>query len=263
MPRKNTLPASELEILARLQSSRRALEMPRRLFAKAAGLDSSTIVRLELGRMPLRYGVARALCSTHSIDPEWLATGEGSPQTAFGLPFANQVKADENALFSDVFKNILSPARWEKQNETADIRYGRGLVAEFWSEVIDSAFEKAPLGNVVALDHEIRNILQNLVGPVPDHPQIRNFLKHLAGKKHLTHPTTSAKTEFVQDQWHRLKARINKATDKPGSKSALAKFLGVDLTQLSKWLTDSKMAREPGADYTLKMLHWVQERESQ
>ena len=83
-------------------------------------------------------------------------------------------------------------------------------------------------------------------------------------KRMLTETATRDKTIGVQNQWYRLKQRIQKVTESPGGKSALAKFLGVDLTQLSKWLTDSKKsAREPGADYTLKMLQWVQERESQ
>jgi DNA-binding XRE family transcriptional regulator len=79
----------------------------------------------------------------------------------------------------------------------------------------------------------------------------------------LTNKTTYGKKDGVKNQWQKLKRKIQKAVSKPGSKSTLAKFLGVDLTQLSKWLTDSKAAREPGAEYTLQMLHWVEHQERQ
>jgi transcriptional regulator with XRE-family HTH domain len=79
----------------------------------------------------------------------------------------------------------------------------------------------------------------------------------------LTNPAISAKLAGVKNQWTELKRRIQKAACNPGTKTTLANFLRVDLTQLSKWLTDSKSAREPGADYTLKMLHWVEQIERQ
>lgn len=268
MPRKSALPAVELEILARLKSSRLSLELPRRLFAKAAGVDSSIIVRLELHRMPLRFGIGRALCDAHSINPEWLATGEGSPQTAFGMPFLSDFEADENALFSTTVKKALSDesAAWWNERETKSSNsFARGMLGEFWSQVIDQAFEKVPDKKLNVLDAQMRAVLEEIVGRAPDHPALKHWRQQFPQISHLTDKTTSAQGEPVMpNQWNRLKARIQKSTAKlPGGKSALAKFLGVDLTQLSKWLTDSEKAREPGADYTLKMLHWVQEHESQ
>lgn len=73
----------------------------------------------------------------------------------------------------------------------------------------------------------------------------------------LTYKSMSVQDEDVKGKWLNLKKQIQKATTDAGSKSKLAKFLGVDLTQLSKWLTDSDSAREPGAEYTLQMQSWV------
>lgn len=265
MPRKSPLSPEELEILSRLKAVRRNLELPRRLFAKRATLDSSIIIRLELGRMPLRFGIARALCNAHSIDAEWLATGEGSMHTPFGMATVNQIRADENALFSEVFKNTISPSLWDANTESPLNSIGRAMLGDEWSQWVSSAFEKAPIENLNALDSQLRTVLETLVGPVAEFPKPRQWLRQLAAqKKKLTKATTPVKDESVHNQWHGLKSRIQKTTAKiPGGKSTLAKFLGVDLTQLSKWLTDSKSAREPGADYTLKMLQWVQEHESQ
>ncbi len=58
----------------------------------------------------------------------------------------------------------------------------------------------------------------------------------------------------------KLKKELQNATTDSGSRSKLANYLSVDLTQLSKWLTDADSAREPGAEYTLKdKLHWVKQ----
>ena len=62
----------------------------------------------------------------------------------------------------------------------------------------------------------------------------------------------------VKNQWPALKRRLQKATAEAGLKSKLADFLRVDLTRVSQWLTDAKSAREPGAEYALQMLHWVE-----
>jgi len=256
-----------MEILARLKQCRRSLELPRRLFAKAAGLDSSIIVRLELERMPLRFGIGRALCNAHSINPEWLATGEGDPAAAFGLPFVDKIQTNEDALFSSVLKEACTAdflektdvvARWKDSSSS----FARGQLVDFWGDVIQQAFEKVPGEKMNMLDAKIRAVLERIIGRVPDHPAVKKWRQHFPKNNDLTKRVNPAKHEPVQNLWAGLKARIQKATASPGEKSALAEFLGVDLTQVSRWLSP-KTKREPGADYTLKMLHWVQERESQ
>jgi hypothetical protein len=67
----------------------------------------------------------------------------------------------------------------------------------------------------------------------------------------------------VKGQWPGLKRKLQEATAHPGSKSKLAKFLKVDLSRVSQWLSDAKGAREPGAEYALQMLYWVEHPECQ
>jgi hypothetical protein len=81
----------------------------------------------------------------------------------------------------------------------------------------------------------------------------------LLKKKDLTKTATSISIAGVKPLWPALKQRLQTATAKTGKKSELAKFLKVDLTRVSQWLTDKKSAREPGAEYTLLMLHWVEQ----
>jgi hypothetical protein len=86
-----------------------------------------------------------------------------------------------------------------------------------------------------------------------------------ADKNDLTNKATSSNIADVkvQPQWPALKRRLQEATAKAGSKSKLAKFLKVDLTRVSQWLSDSENAREPGAEYALRMLFWVEHPEVQ
>jgi hypothetical protein len=67
----------------------------------------------------------------------------------------------------------------------------------------------------------------------------------------------------IAPQWPELKQRLQKATEPVGLKPALAKALGVDPTRISQWLSESKNAREPGGDYALRMLKWVEHQEHQ
>lgn len=55
-----------------------------------------------------------------------------------------------------------------------------------------------------------------------------------------------------------LLERLREATTESGSKSALAEFLGVPLASVSRWLSGE---REPGGEYVLQMLQWVEQQE--
>jgi hypothetical protein len=82
-------------------------------------------------------------------------------------------------------------------------------------------------------------------------------------KSDLTNKSNEHKVIDVKAQWPVLKRKLQEATSVPGTKSKLAKFLGVDLTRISQWLSDSKKSREPGAEYALQMLYWVEHPEVQ
>lgn len=80
-----------------------------------------------------------------------------------------------------------------------------------------------------------------------------------AEKTRLTKKATSENIADVNipPQWPMLKKQLQEATAKVGYKSKLAQFLKVDLTRISQWLSDAKNAREPGAEYALRMRYWV------
>ena len=55
-----------------------------------------------------------------------------------------------------------------------------------------------------------------------------------------------------------FRERLKKALAERGRKTALAKLLGVPLASVSQWLSGE---REPGGEYTLKLLRWVEQQE--
>jgi len=76
--------------------------------------------------------------------------------------------------------------------------------------------------------------------------------------KGLTKWQTCESIPDVKNLWPELKLRLKSVTKKAGKKSELANFLKVDLTMVSRWLSDKDSTREPGAEYTLRMLKWVE-----
>ena len=74
--RKSKLPASELEVCARLRHAREEiLGMTQAGCARQINLDRTTLANYETGRTPLRYEIALRFCRQFIICEEWLATG--------------------------------------------------------------------------------------------------------------------------------------------------------------------------------------------
>ena len=76
----------------------------------------------------------------------------------------------------------------------------------------------------------------------------------------LTEPLSAAKLVPVKSQLDNLLAGLDRLVKEPGSKTALADFLGAPLASVSRWLSGK---REPGREITLKMLRWVEQQERQ
>jgi transcriptional regulator with XRE-family HTH domain len=109
VPRKNPLSKRELSICTRLKEFRADIRYPRRLFANHAGLDSSTIVRIELGRAPLRYDAARRICDIFSVNPAWLAKGGQAPRRLWRkMPAAQELGIGPDATFSEAYDKHLA-----------------------------------------------------------------------------------------------------------------------------------------------------------
>lgn len=79
-------------------------------------------------------------------------------------------------------------------------------------------------------------------------------------KMELTDVAMNSNFQDVKAKLPALRKRLNVATHARGTKTALAKFMGVSLSKVSHWLAGS---HEPGGEHTLKLLHWVEHEERQ
>jgi transcriptional regulator with XRE-family HTH domain len=71
--------------------------------------------------------------------------------------------------------------------------------------------------------------------------------------------TPLSNTLGVKSEIEKLVARLKRATAKPGKKAELARFMAVAPPRVSEWLS----GQEPGGEYALKLLNWVEQQERQ
>jgi transcriptional regulator with XRE-family HTH domain len=259
--------------------------------ARGAGLDRSAIVRIELGRAPLKYKAALAILRFLDAHPVWVATGHGSAQPGVPMPLASDLGVDDNASFSEVFDAHFSkyfgfPSQSAKA-DSSEAAMQLSLSASIRHDLIGVLNERLKLWFRQVPDTSLMEFMQSLVKcgdllivgfgrddwkeefarrgrmdaldstVTPPHggggpKQAKNNL--------LTYVTVSDNVSPVKSIMANLLDRLNKATSQRGMKSKLAKVMGVPLANVSQWLSG---AREPGGGTTLKLLHWVEQHEPQ
>ncbi len=126
----------ERMIGARVREFRESLQIPRTRFALSLGFGGERIASYEGGRAALPYEVFKAIFTKYSINPEWLATGDGAT-TNGGLPYLGFLPADvtRGATFSKVYDDHISRfiARL-KQEEEMDATQTLLHIREFLKE---------------------------------------------------------------------------------------------------------------------------------
>ncbi|MGH7990688.1 MAG: helix-turn-helix domain-containing protein [Limisphaerales bacterium] len=265
---------TEREIAARVRRIRRDRWLSQPAFAAAIGETFKRMANIEYARTPLTVGVADKIAENFAVSVIWLATGEGSPRPYVGKIRAISPKTSERALLSRAFDATIRRAiierhssglvallkcvtTWDELPLKEQYRISEAKVSKFLAELQNSFSGLSPIG-AAGLQDMLEEVIRNYSCDW-DEEQPTGEIRAVR-KKLLTSLPSLNKTDGV-NHWHTLKAKLQNATESRGGRSTLAKFLGVDLTQISRWL--SKAGPEPGADYTLKMLQWVQERKSQ
>jgi transcriptional regulator with XRE-family HTH domain len=235
----------------RLRWLRRFKELTLQNFASRVGCNAGYLSHLENGKAKnpsKRFIVSVAV--NFRVSGQWLRTGEGDPfweaakdsQTRESLPDWSEKRLQRIMAVIDELPDALAI-------EAVLIRLLRGKT----------------LAEVQSLFGEIRDV-PNL--PVTarlfwDHVYVLCQVDKLPAssqKKDLTEAETCLKHDDVKAQLPSLLERLKKATQESGQKSALAKFLGVPLASVSRWLSGE---REPGGEIALRLLHWVEKQERQ
>ena len=230
----------------RLRWLRAFKELSVQEFADRADCDPGYISKLEHGKSknPSRRFLARVAVNFR-VNTDWLSTGKGDP-------------------FWDATKDEKTRAAlpdWSKQ------KFQR--IVAILDELPDALAAEAVIGHLLR-DTTLEELqaIWHEVGALPSLPftarlfwntvfmncQIPKMDQKLR-KQDLTDAANINKEEAGKAQLPGLMEKVKKRTEKQGAKSALAKFLGVPLASLSRWLSGE---REPGGEMTLRLLHWAE-----
>lgn len=271
MPRKNPLPPIDLGIAQRLAEFRTRSGLSRREWAVRRGVSPDLIARIELGRMPLRYGEAEWLLPMlvpanpipSPINPLWLTDGALPIQLdwPFLLPKHDAIGLNPKTRFSEfVASNRELLAALAKDPRKAKLPEAwltpylmhwaqlRSCLAQFETVVI-------LLGCVFEFSAE------RLSGQSP--LAVKLLKQFRTGKKSTEKRVLTDNSEnrmMRAVQMRELLERVRKFTLARGMKAKLAADLPVPLPRISEWLSGKY---EPNGETTLRLLQWVEQQEGQ
>ena len=272
MPKKSGLiNAKEREIAIRVRRVRYSNQQSQPAFARALGISRDRLASIEYARTPLTVELADKIAGKFDVGLSWLATGEGSMKPSIGKILTACPEIKGKSLFSNTYSAAVRDRLIKNYEfnfftmaavltDVGDLPKGKAVeqfLAQFQEQLSESFRALPHAGKEKLLALFVRSLSRFNYDWEMGRRDNPGQLLAEAKKEDLTETATSDKTESVQGEWPKLKKRIQAATAEAGSKSKLASFLGVELAQLSKWLTDSDSKREPGAEYTLQMQAWV------
>ena len=161
----------------------------------------------------------------------------------------------------DESQNLISDTRVDKINRLIDAYNGISMSPGTLSVEALSLVQKKGLLLLQKIIYESKQLLAEYLRAGKVTRAYYSKSKTLKINQ-LTETESEAKTKDVKPILPGLLARLRKATEEPGKKSELAKFLDAPLASVSRWLSaDPKVQREPGGEIALKMLHWVEAQE--
>lgn len=239
--------------------------------AAELGIKATRLSSYEHAAVPVPYSIASKFANITGMNIAWLVEGQGDPHDQIEIGPEIEARIATRALLSDAYDRHIKPAlnafgqeeptNFEKYVARAkDLGYSvkpirsigllsKDAVASQVSKVVAAYLNKLPPHMYQPLATRIQSTARDFVA--------KNTGGAKAQNKTLTNCSTSNIDTDVTDRWAKLKKQLQEATARKGMKTRLAKHLGVDLTRISQWLAPSDDAREPGADYTLQMLAWL------
>jgi DNA-binding XRE family transcriptional regulator len=252
-------------------------------FARRIGVTRDRVASVENKRVSLKWPMGFAICRSFNVSQLWLAKGVEPIHPFFDLHGTQDWNAIPDATpFSVVCNGPLSEdlaLRHDLLMESAGAISRPGLASAFYAKAQDYLNEELALvpevcrlafldGLPAALTRlaakvevrSIQDVLQNISKNEEAKPSAAPEACKNKSTSLLTEPASYAKLVPVKSQLDNLLAGLDRLVKEPGSKTALADFLGAPLASVSRWLSGK---REPGREITLKMLRWVEQQERQ
>ena len=221
----------------RLQWLRRRFDMSLEEFAAPLDIGASYLGKLERGDSTSpSVMLIDSICLNFYANRAWLLEGQGKP---FLINEFNAIADSGEFIPSPVPDRIWLPF---SDNYIDQLKKLAAVFRDYSEQMGARADElEKQSRDFEAMQQEIR--------------------QRQARKLELTETATPAIDDGMQGKWPALKKALQAKTETTG-KSALAKFLKVDLTRVSQWLTDADSQREPGAEYTLQMQDWLRRQQT-
>ena len=265
MPRTRPLPGIDRQVCSRLVEFRKVHCWTRREVAQKIELNEHTLEAIESAKAPVRFDLAWKLKCAYQLSLIWLATGKGDMTGNIVIP--PSCVPNPRMSFSEAWDKYIRPA-------IADTLQLRRAFGEAVDQVIPCIADGTLSGKLTEITGPIRSSLperlraafdESLKGAVREFGELKKAGKlsqinlespEIKARNELTEISASVKS-LDMSTWRELKTELKKATKPRGQMSAMADYLGVSLATVSLWLSDSRSAREPGANYALRMMAFL------
>ena len=287
MAHRNPLPETDRQICQRLRLFRKSVTgMTAVEFARRLDIDSNRLASYEHARVPLRYEFADRVCRAFNISQRWLAeglqpiinyvpifpplSGRIPPRAIFSDAYREFLKPHVHGLYSKfpaLFSGPASADDWELAREFWQTQFGAagaldqinilnrslaGLVSKMPPALYQQFFREVLL---FCQEFQRRNSKRFQEWKPPERgAELPAWVSNIS-QNDLTSTSPKSKEGGVKSEIQKLIERVKGKASRPGAKSELARALGVAPARVSEWLSGEK---EPGGEYTLKLLHWVE-----
>ena len=272
----------ESQIAARMRQIREKLRLTQAEFADQLGITRQRLASYEEGRVAIRYDLALRLCRQFIVSEKWLATGSGDMRQVMSLLFDEAVRRIPlDCPFSKAYDEFLGP-----RFETLLLDFGRnarvttlkdddfGFLENLFSERMDYwlggikpyeiptfYYSLIRFGTAWIAEREKKGSVPNFADLLPllaQAPDNSGVIKEASEEQGLTSGSLKGNSECVTSEITKLIERVKRQAEKPGSRAQLARLLDVAPARITEWLKGKK---EPGGNYTLRLLRWVEEQE--
>jgi transcriptional regulator with XRE-family HTH domain len=259
---------------------RQLRKCPRSYLAHVCGIDQAALVRLEIGRVPLKYGTAQRIIDQLRVNPLWLATGEGEKEAGFvELPSAKEIGVADMDLFSKVFDDLLrpcfpvNPERRIKPGSSQRLKaYDailRDTISRSLGERLEEIFYHIPVDDLQKFAVAIIGFAEKFKERYPKEQwdtllsrkanfAVQTLNRQIFLGQGVDTLSENRKSADVKSELKGLLAKVRTLTKAKGAKTKLAAHIEVPPSRLSEWLAGKY---EPSGESTLRLLRWVQEQE--
>ncbi len=262
--------SQEMAICCRLRDLRRQIGWTQTQFAHAFGTTRDQLASIEYGRNPLRYWLADRVCEKANICQQWLACGDDPKEGYVRLPpeIGLEIKATE--LFSSAWHRRIGRLVKKRVTESQALKQTIASDPNAPEKILENGFYYLKLIATQRVQPEFYGDLCNALmaqmsafinsHDSPDQPPASLLSEKNTPKNSLTSISLKSKEWGMKSEIQKLIEQVKHRASGPGAKSNLARTLGVAPARISEWLSGEK---EPGGEYTLKLLHWVEQQERQ